>query len=111
VLAAAALLLWSAATAGAAQRCGRVLIPSHGADAKVRVVHGRVSCESARHLVAAAFKAEATRHWNGYDQLSGIYWSVEGWRCYIALADSQTLCHKEGREVDGSLRHDDGWSF
>jgi hypothetical protein len=36
---------------------------------------------------------------------------VDGWRCFIGLAGSQTFYHRGAKEVDGSLRSDDGWTF
>ena len=92
------------------QRCGRVAVPSRGR-AKVRVVHGPVRCRVARQQVSAAYRAEDTRAWNGYEPALGVFWRVDGWQCFIRLAGSQTFCHRGAREVDGSLRSDDGWTF
>lgn len=105
------LSLAAAPAAAAAYRCGRVAVPVRHARAKVRAVHGSVSCRPARRLIAKAFTEESQRHWDGYDRTYGIYWKVRGWRCYVGLAETQTFCHRGDREVDGSLRHDDGWTF
>ena len=56
------------------QRRGRVS-PSRGR-AKVRVVHGPVSCV-ARQQVSAAYRAEDTRAWNGYEPAPGVFWRVD----------------------------------
>lgn len=40
-----------------------------------------------------------------------MIWTVSGWNCGIGLAGSQTFCTRGGREVDGSFRTDDGWTF
>ncbi len=50
-----------------AHRCGRVWIPSRSLHAKVRVVHGPSSCHTARELIAAAYDAESTRDWAGFE--------------------------------------------
>jgi hypothetical protein len=41
----------------------------------------------------------------------GVFWRLWGWRCYVGLAGSQTFCQLGTKEVDGSLRSDDGWTF
>ena len=79
--------------------------------AKVRVVRGPLSCRAARRQIAAAYRAEDTRSWSGYQNPDGVFWRVDVWRWFIELAGSQTFCHRGAREVDGSLRSDDGWKF
>lgn len=111
-LAIAALILWAGVPAAeAAQRCGRILVPARHVDAKVRVLRGPVSCATAHRLLKNAFDIETTHHWNGDDPTFGIFWKVQGWRCFIGLAGSQTFCRRGPMEVDGSLRTDDGWNF
>jgi hypothetical protein len=66
---------------------------------------------AARRQIAAAYRAEDTRHWSGFQNPYGVFWRVEGWRCFIGLAGSQTFCQSGAREVDGSLRREDGWTF
>jgi hypothetical protein len=100
-----------ASPAAAAARCGHVDVPARQARAKVRVVRGTESCPTGRRLIRRAFTAEVKRHWDGYDNTYGIYWDVQEWRCYVGLAETQTFCHRGGTEVDGSVRHDDGWTF
>ena len=97
-------------SAALAQRCGRVSVPGRGS-AKVRVVRGPLYCRAARRQIAAAYRAEDTRHWSGYQNPYGVFWRVDEWRCFIGLAGSQTFCHRGAKEVDGSLRSDDGWTF
>jgi hypothetical protein len=94
-----------------AHRCGRLPVPARGLDAKVRIVHGPISCHSARKLIVTAYHAESTRHSAGFQNPDGVFWRVDGWRCYIGLAGSQTFCHRGIKRVDGSLRTDDGWTF
>jgi hypothetical protein len=93
-----------------AQRCGYVSVPARGS-AKVRVVRGTLHCRAARRQIAAPYQTEDTRHWS---------WLSEPLRRVLArrrlalrhrLAGSQTFCHRGAREVDGSLRSDDGWTF
>jgi hypothetical protein len=94
-----------------AQHCGRVYVQTRGASAKVRVVRGPISCKRARSLIKAAYHAEDTRHSDGYNKTFGMFWRVQGWRCYTGLAWSQAFCFRDQREADGSTRRDDGWSF
>ena len=61
-----------------AQHCGRVHIRTRGVTARVRVVHGHVSCRSARMLIAAAYHAADTRKPNGYGNTYGRFWRVSG---------------------------------
>jgi hypothetical protein len=104
--------LGAAATASAAgRRCGRVEIPTRGLSAKVKVIAGLEWCRAARGQIAAAFRAEDTRHWVGYANPDGVFWRVRGWRCFIGLAGSQTFCRRGHSRVDGSTRSDDGWTF
>lgn len=103
--------LAAAPASALAQRCGRVYVPSREAKAKVRVVNGPDSCAAAKRLIAAAFKAEATRHWNGTDMYGSVIWRVSGRSCGIGLAGSETLCARGRRRVDGSFRTDDAWDF
>jgi hypothetical protein len=86
-------------------------VPARGLKAKVRLVHGPLTCHRARRQIAAAFTAEVVRHNDGFNPTNGVFWRVDGWRCFIGLADTQTFCVRRGREVDGSFRTDDGWTF
>jgi hypothetical protein len=86
-------------------------VAAHGLSAKVRIVRGPMACATARTVVAGAYHAEATRHWAGYNSTYGVFWQLWGWRCYIGLAGSQTFCHGGAKQVDGSLRVDDGWTY
>ena len=95
----------------AAQRCGRVNIPTRHTTAKVRVVHGAATCSSARKLIKAAYHAVDTRQADGYGNTYGYFWRVSGWRCYFGLGRSEALCQRRGNQVDGSTRTDDGWGF
>jgi ATP dependent DNA ligase domain len=105
--------------ASASKRCGRVFVPSRETKAKVRVVRGRVACygaHGARRLVRDAYTAIDSRHWDGRFHsgfLAGaIYWRIHRrWRCSIGLGASQVFCVRPGKEVDGSVRHDDDWYF
>jgi hypothetical protein len=75
--------------AAVAQRCGRVSVPARGI-AKVRVVRGPLYCRAARRQIAAAYRAEDTRHWSGYQNPDGVFWRVDGCRCFIGLAGCDT---------------------
>ncbi len=97
--------------ADASKRCGHVFIASRSVSAKVRVVRGRAGCSAARGLIRAAYRAQDTRRQDGTDPTYGIYWRVRHWRCSHGLGGSQVFCFRGGREVDGSTRRDDGWSF
>jgi hypothetical protein len=107
------------AAASASKRCGRVSLPTRETKAKVRVVRGRVPCyglHGARRLIRDAYTAIDSRHWDGRfhaGSLAGsIYWRVHRrWRCSIGLGASEVFCFRRGKQVDGSVRHDDDWYF
>jgi hypothetical protein len=110
VVAALALFVF-ASPALASIRCGRVYVGSYHGRAKVRIVSGRATCSGARGLIHDAFTAFVTRRPKGSDPNYGLYWSVRGWRCSHGLGGSQAFCIQKRREIDGSFRSDDGWSF
>jgi hypothetical protein len=93
-----------------AKRCGRARLVD-GGSAKVMVLRGHVTCAGAGRLIRAVFWASATRDWDGKDSNGSIYWRVRGWRCTPGLGSSQFFCSRGHKEVDGSTRTDDGWSF
>jgi hypothetical protein len=41
----------------------------------------------------------------------GLYWRVRGWRRSHGLGGAQAFCLRRGREIDGSFRSDEDWSF
>lgn len=98
-------------SASASTRCGRVYVPVYHHSAKVRIVTGRATCVGARGLIRDAFTAFVKRRSDGTDPSVGLYWHVRGWRCSHGLGGSQAFCLQARREIDGSLRSDDGWSF
>jgi hypothetical protein len=79
-------------TAEGATRCGRVFIPVHRADAKMRVVEGRVACKAARTKIAAAFKARGDAP---LERQRPRVLNLRGRRrlahCYVGLAETQTV--------------------
>ena len=95
----------------ASTRCGRVSVQGYHGRAKVRVVQGRASCSTARTLIRAAFRAFITRRSNSTSPTWGLVWNVRGWSCSHGLGGSQAFCRRGHRRIDGSFRHDDGWSF
>jgi hypothetical protein len=72
-----------------AQRRGHAPVPAQGS-AKVRVVRGRLSCRAARRQIAAAYRAEDTRHWCGYQNPYRVFWRVDGWRWALAFTGART---------------------
>jgi hypothetical protein len=111
IAAVVAVLAGAVPAVASAHRCGRTFVSARGLAAKVRIVRGPVSCESARRLIVHAYTAESSRPSAGFDPVWGVFWEVRGWRCSIGLAGSQTFCRRSAKEVDGSFRRDDGWTF
>jgi hypothetical protein len=105
------MTLAGASTAAASTRCVKVYMAPHGRNAKVRVVRGTASWHGARGLIHDAFTAFVRRPNDSYDDVWGITWNARGWRCSRGLGGSQAFCFRGNREIDGSLRSDDGWSF
>ena len=110
VVVGACMAALAAPAAAQAQHCSKVYVGVRGVPAKVQVVSGSASCSGARRLIRSAFTAETNRHWNGSND-SGVFWRVNGWNCTIGLGGSETFCSRGNREIDGSFRRDDGWSF
>jgi hypothetical protein len=102
--------LAATAASASAKACGRVYVADSGLKAKARVVRGGGSCSGAKHLIRDAYTREDEGHWNRMGAY-GVFWRVDGWRCSIGLGATETFCRRSGREIDGSFRHGDGWSF
>ncbi len=73
---------------------------------------GATGCTQARSLIVDAFTAFVQRPYSFQSSAWGAVWLVNGWRCSHGLGGSQAFCRlgNIGR-IDGSFRHDDGWSF
>ncbi len=100
-----------AGNASASTRCGRTYTSSRRVMAKVLIRSGGGTCDGAKALIRRAYKAEDTRHWDGFDRYRGIFYWVLGWKCSTGLASSEVFCSKGNRQIDGSTRSDDGWGF
>jgi hypothetical protein len=99
------------ALAGGSKRCGHLGVAPHPPKAKVRVVHGHLSCVAARALLRHAFPTvHHARHVAETDTLGWI-WRVGGWLCSGGLGQSEIFCFRGAEQVDGSGRSDDGWLF
>ncbi len=92
-------------------RCGHVSVDHGKASAKVLVRRGPERCAAARQVVARAFGAVSSRHWNGTSPELGIYWRVGSWDCFVGLASTEVMCYLGPTRVDGSVNSRDGWSF